>query len=316
MGRKGGATATGCWVLSLLYLPMGTLVHAAQAVKGAFPQPILPGVALLHSLQARAARVWWREEDGRPSPYFPLVQGQALVHAKGMGTVKWGGIVPDTACRWITVATPQPMRLPPGCQCFIRAVPSLVPHHALTREVWRAMVSHPRELMTNPVARCRPRPMLEQLTAPTSGVRHALQRVSAITADPHPACGNVKLPGPPRVAAPRRGRTPGRRGGTVVNTPQPVHAQGHWYLQQLLFLLRTAPQHRRQNPYHAHSERLGAQNFPQPAPPALPPGQSPEALQQGSPLDTASTVQQRGSGSADGEEPDRTNCGAVAWTAA
>ena len=58
------------------------------------------------------------------------------------------------------------------------------------------------------------------------------------------------------------------------------------------------------------------QNFPQPAPPALPPGQSPEALQQGPPLDTATTVQQRGSSNADRAEPDCTNCGAVAWTAA
>ena len=58
------------------------------------------------------------------------------------------------------------------------------------------------------------------------------------------------------------------------------------------------------------------QSFPQPAPPALPPGQSPEALQQGPSLGTATTVQQRGSSNADGAEPDCTNCGAVAWTEA
>ena len=66
----------------------------------------------------------------------------------------------------------------------------------------------------------------------------------------------------------------------------------------------------------SHPERRGAQSFPQPVPPALSPGQGPEALQQGPPLDTATTVQQRGSNSADGAEPDCTNCGAVAWTAA
>ena len=76
------------WVLRLWYLPMGPLAHATQAVKGAFPQPLLPGVALLRSLQAGAAWVRWREEDGRPSPYSPLVQGQALLHAEGMGTVE------------------------------------------------------------------------------------------------------------------------------------------------------------------------------------------------------------------------------------
>ena len=47
----------GPWVLSLWYLPMGTLAHAIQAVKGAFPQPLLPGVALLRSLRAGAAWV-------------------------------------------------------------------------------------------------------------------------------------------------------------------------------------------------------------------------------------------------------------------
>ena len=40
------------------------------------------------------------EGGGRaPEPVFPLVQGQALLHAEGMGTVKWGAMVPDTACR-------------------------------------------------------------------------------------------------------------------------------------------------------------------------------------------------------------------------
>ena len=151
------------WVLPLWYLHMGTLAHAAQAVKGAFPQPLLPGVALLHSLQAGAAWVLWREEDGRPSPYFPLLQGQALLHAQGMGAVEWGAIVPDTACRWITVTAPQPMRSPLACQRLLRAVPSLTPHHALTREVWRAMLSHHREWMTDPGARCPPGPVLDQL---------------------------------------------------------------------------------------------------------------------------------------------------------
>ena len=59
------------WILPLWYLPTGTLAHAAQAVKGAFPQPQLPDLALLRSLQAVAAWIPWREEDGRPSPYFP-----------------------------------------------------------------------------------------------------------------------------------------------------------------------------------------------------------------------------------------------------
>ena len=93
----------------------------------------------------------------------------------------------------------------------------------------------------------------------------------------------------------------------------PSTAQGHWYLHQLLFLPRVAPEHRRQSAYNTHLERLGAQGFPQPPPHALPPGQGQEALLEGPPLDTTTTVQQRGSSNA---EPDRTNCGVVAWTAA
>ena len=92
-------------------------------------------------------------------------------------------------------------------------------------------------------------------------------------------------------------------------------AQGHWYLHQLLFP-RAAPEHCRQNPYHTHPKRLGGQGFPQPAPPALPPGQGPGALLQGPLLDTTTKVQQGRSSNAEGAEPDRTNCGVVAWTAA
>ena len=84
-------TLPGPWVLPLWYLPMGTLAHATQAVQGGFSQPLLPGVALLRSLQTGAAWVRWRERGGRSSTYFPLVQGQALLHAEGMGTVELGG---------------------------------------------------------------------------------------------------------------------------------------------------------------------------------------------------------------------------------
>ena len=269
--------------------PWGTLAHAAQAVNGAFPQPLLPGVALLHSRQAGAAWVRWREEDGRPSPYFPLVQAQALLHAEGMGTVEWGAIVPDTACRWITVTAPQPMRSPPACHRLLRTVSSLTPNHALTKEVWRAMLSHHREWMTEPGAGCPPGPVLEQLRAPTPGVRHVLHRASALTEQLTNEVLDLALE-PLRVPYPQTHIPPAdtsnrldRLGlqrhveaahpGGVVEQWLTLHntstAQGHWYLHQLLFLPRTAPEHHRQNPYHTHPERLGAQSFPQPAPPAL-----------------------------------------------
>ena len=83
-------------------------------------------------------------------------------------------------------------------------------------------------------------------------------------------------------------------GGVVeqwLTLRNPSDAQGHWYLHHLLLLPRAAPEHRPQNPYHTHPVRRGAQSFPQPVPPALSPGQGPEALRQGPPLDTATTVQ-------------------------
>ena len=58
-------------ILSLWYLPTDALAHATQAVKGAFQPPQCPGMALLRSLQAGAAWVRSREENGRPGPYFP-----------------------------------------------------------------------------------------------------------------------------------------------------------------------------------------------------------------------------------------------------
>ena len=272
----------------------------------------------------------------RLSPYFPLVQGQALLHAEGMGTMEWGAIVPDTACRWITVAALQCMRSPPAGHRLLRAVPSLAPHHALTREVWGAMLSHPREWMTNLGARCPPGPVLEQLTALEPGVRHALHRALALTEQLTDEVLDLALEPlrvlypqthiPPAGTSNRLGRLGLQRcveaahpGGVVeqwLTLHNPSTAQGHWYLHQLLFLPRTAPEHRRQNPYHTHLERLGVQSFPQPAPPADLLGQSPEALQQGPPLDAATMVQQRGSSSADRAELDCTNCGAVAWRAA
>ena len=253
---------------------MGTLAHATQAVKGAFPQPLLPGVALLRSLQAGAACVWWKEGGGRSSPYFPLVQGQALLHAEGMGTVEWGAIVSGTACRWISAAAPQPMRSPLACHRLLRMVPSLAPQHAFTRDVWRAILSHTREWLTNPGARY-PGPVLEQLMAPTSGVRHALHRVSALTEQLNDEVLDLALE-PLRVLYPQTHIPPAgtsnrlghlglqRRveaahpGGVVERwlTPRnPSAAEGHWYLHQLLFLPRAAPEHRWQNPYHTHPER-------------------------------------------------------------
>ena len=230
---------------------MGTLAHAGQAVKGAFPQPLRPGVTLLRSLQAGAAWVRWREADGRPSPYLPLVQGQALLHAEGMGTVDWAAIVPDTAFRWITVASPQRVRSQPACHRLLWAAP----YHAFTREVWRATLSHTREWMTNPRAWYPPGTVLEQLTARTPGVRHALHRASALRNSSPTRCWtwhwsrrgcSTRRPTSRQQARPTARAAWGCSAASRPHTQEaltlhnPSTAQGHWYLHQLLFLPRRA----------------------------------------------------------------------------
>ena len=97
--------------------------------------------------------------------------------------------------------------------------------------MWKAILSHTREWLTNPGARYPPGPVVKQLTAPTPGVRHALHRASALaeqlndevldlaleplrvlypqTHIPSAGTSNRLSPG---VAALRGGRAPGRRG--------------------------------------------------------------------------------------------------------
>ena len=131
--------------------------------------------------------------------------------------------------------------------------------------------------------------MLEQLTAPTLGVHHALHRASAITGQLNNEVLDLALEPlrvlypqtaiPPAGTSNRRGRLGLQRrveaaypGGVVeqwLTLRSPSASQGHWYLHHLLFLPRAAPEHRRQNSYHTHPERRGAQSFPQPFLPAL-----------------------------------------------
>ena len=198
------------------------------------------------------------------------------------------------------------------------------------------MLSHTREWLANPDARYPPGLVLEQLTAPTPGVRHALHRASALTEQLKDEVLDLALEPlrvlypqthiPPAGTCNRLGRLGLQRrveaahpGGMVeqwLTLCNPSTVQGHCYLHQLLFPPRAAPEHRWQNLYHTHPERRGAQSFPHPVPPALSPGQGPEALQQGPTFDTATTVQQRGGNGANDAELGCTNCRAVAWMAA
>ena len=248
-----------------------------------------------------------------------MVQGQALLHIKGTGNVEWGAIVPDSVCRWITATAPHPMRPPPACHHLLRTVPPL----ALTREEWRPLPRHCRDGITAPGARYPPGRVLEQLTAPTPRIRHTLHRASAQTKQPNNEVLDLAL-APLRVLYPQAHLRPAgtsnrlarlalQRGGEAANAGgvveqwltlrNPSPAQGHSYLHQLLFLPQAAPEHRRQDPYASNPERLGAQSFPQPPPPALQQEQGQEPLLQGSPRDATTALQQRGRRNADRAEP-------------
>ena len=150
------------WAPPLWYLPTCTLVHATQATKWTLPPPQSCG-ALLGSLQVGAAWVWWKEK-GLPVPYFPMLQGQALIHTESMGAVEWGAIVPDRACQWGTATAPHPLRPPRPCHCLLRTVPSLAPRLALNREVLRALLDHRNDWMMASGTRCPPGRMLKRLT--------------------------------------------------------------------------------------------------------------------------------------------------------
>ena len=164
----------GFWVRPLWYLAADSQAYATQSIKGAFPPPQLPS-SLLHSLQARAARVRWKE-NLRPGPYFSMVHGQAILHTEGMGAVDWGAMVPETACLWATASALQPVRAPPTCHRLLRTVPSFTTRHAHSREMWWAMLDHVKDWMTAPGTRCRRGPVVERLTAPRPSVCHSLHR--------------------------------------------------------------------------------------------------------------------------------------------
>ena len=226
--------------------------------------------------------------------------------------------MPDVACTWI------------------RTVPPLAPHHVLTREVWPALVSHPRDWMTAPRAQYPPGPVLEQLTGPTPKVRNALHTASAQTDQLTGEVWDLALE-PLRVLYPQAHIPPAgtsnrlaclglqhrveaahTRGvvGQWLTLRNPSTVEGHWYLHQLVFLPQTAPEHRRQDLYDTHLVRLGAQSFPQPAPPAGPAAAGPGGTAAGAPARRDPSRAAKGAPRRGQAEPDRTNCGLAAWTAA
>ena len=162
------------WVHLLWHLPAGTQAHTTKA----FPPPLWHST-LPRSLQAGVTLIRWRE-NGRPAPFVPLVQGQAILHTEGIRAAKWGAIVPDTAGRSVTAAAPHHVQAPPACRSLLRTVPALAPCHALTRKVRRATLDHVKDWMTAPGTRCPPVPVRDRLTAPTPSVCHAQHRASTL----------------------------------------------------------------------------------------------------------------------------------------
>ena len=172
--------------------------------------------------------------------------------------------------------------------------------------------------------------------ARTPNVRRALHRASALTEQLTDEVLDLALE-PLRVLYPQTHIPPAgtsnclgrlgwqRRVGTAhpgglleqwLTLRNPSTTQGHWYLHQLLCLPRAAPSTAGKT-RTTRTRSAGAQRASRSR--SCPPsrrGRAQRGCSRAPLLDTATTVQQRGSNGADGAEPDCTNCGAVAWTAA
>ena len=86
-----------------------------------------------------------------------------ILHTEGVGTEKCTAIMPNTACRWVTVTAPHPLQAPPACHHLLRTGPPLACSHALSPEVWWAMLEHRRHCITAPGTRWPPEPVLARL---------------------------------------------------------------------------------------------------------------------------------------------------------
>ena len=232
----------GPWVPPLWYLPMGTLAHATQAVKGAFLQLLLPSVALLRSLQAGGGLGTVEGRGRAPEPLLPPGPGPGATPRRGHGDRGMGG---DRARHGVQVdhcgrptahaiatgvpppPTGGPLLGPPTRPYEGRMEGHAEPHKGVANETGCTVPAGAGARTAHgPHTRGPPRP------AQGVGPHGAAQRrgagpgagaaAGALPADPHLARGHVQPPGPPGFAAPRQGRTPGGRGGTVANAPQPV----------------------------------------------------------------------------------------------
>ena len=316
----GAQPLPGPWALLLWYLLMGTLAHATQAVQGGFlaaapprrgPAPQPAGRGGLGTVEGRGRA---------PEPVFPPCPGPGATQRRGhVNRVMGGdrarhGVQVDYRGRPTTHAiaagvppppTSGPLLGPPTRPYEGQMEGHAGPHQGVPDEPGCTVPTGAGARTAHgPHTRGPPRPAQvvgPQGAAPRRGARPGARAArGALLAHPHPARGHVQPPGPPGFAAPRRGRAPGGRGGTVADDPQPVH--------------RTRPLVPTPTPLPTPGGPGAPPPKPVPHTPGAPgraglPTASPacplawEALQQGPPLDTATTIQQRGGNGADGPEP-------------
>ena len=246
MGRRGGATAAGPLDPPVVVLAHGHLgprhpgrqggfAAAAPPRRGPTPQPA--GGGRLGTVEGR---------KGALEPLFPHGPGPGADPRRGHGDRGMGG---DRARHGVQVdhggrptahaiaagvpppPTDGPLFGPPARLYKGRVEGRTEPHQGVANEPGCTVPAGTGTRTAHgPHTRGPPRP------TQGAGPHEAAQRRSAgpgagaaagaLPASPHPTRGHVQPPRPPGVAAPRRGRAPRRRGGTVANAPQPVHRGG------------------------------------------------------------------------------------------
>ena len=332
MGRRGGATAAGPLGPPVVIFAHGHPGPRHSSCQGGFPAAAPPrrgpaGGGGLGTVEGRGQAL---------EPLFPPGPGPGATPRRGHGDREMGG---DRARHGVQVdhcgrptahaiaggvpppPTDGPLFGPPTRPYEGRMEGHTEPHRRVANEPGCTVPAGAGARIAHGYhTRGPPRPAQgvgSHRTAQRRGARPgAGTAAGALPADQHPTRGHVQPPGPPGFAAPRRGPAPGRRGGTVANAPQPV---------------------RRARPLVPTPTPLPTTGGPG-APLAKPVPRAPGAPRRAVPLaaGAACPLARAGPGGAaagpparhrhhatakgkrrrDGAEPDCTNCGAVAWTAA
>ena len=223
-------------VLPLWYWPMGTLAHAAQAVKGAFYSAAPPrrGPA---PQPAGGSGLGTVEGGGRaPEPVFPPGSGPGASPRQGHGDRGRGsvcaqhGVQVDHCGRPATQAIATGVPQPPTGSPFLGPPPR--PHKRSLEghtEPPQGVDDEPR--CTVPVGAAvrtahgphtwGPPPLAQSLRLTEQLIDEVLDLALELLRVIYPQTHM-----PPAGTSNRLGRAPGGRGGAVANTPQPVYRTG------------------------------------------------------------------------------------------